>query len=147
MNSTFREVNFRSKMPYNNFLLWRHQKTCTTISGKSCLLICVSNFSGFLWVQYDQVNLNRTFRVVHFRSKMPYNWMQIPENPLSYSTPIFGLDWRYKLFEKNISSTHFLFTLLVMLGNYEHTCIVTLKIARRTTGAKDKKFVKIFNFF
>jgi len=34
-----------------------------------------------------------------------------------------------------------------MLGNYEPTCIVTIKIARRTTGAKDNYFIKLFILF
>ena len=31
-------------------------------------------------------------------------------------------------------------------GNYEPICIVTIKIVRPTTGAKDEEFVKCFNF-
>ena len=42
-----------------------------------------------------------------------------------------------------IQGSHFTtkFTLLVILGNYKPSCIVTIKIARRTTGAKSFYFL------
>ena len=44
-------------------------------------------------------------------------------------------------FRRNTRSTRFLFSLYFMLGNYELTCIVTIKITSVTTVAKSFYFV------